>query len=253
MTTSHTVKVFLVEDEPPALRKLERMVAAEADLEVCGAASTCADAIAGISSSNPQLLILDIRLPDGTGFEVLQAIEALWGARDLQVIFLTAYDEYAVQAFDVAALDYLMKPVSQERFSAAIERVRERLAAPAHSPETALLKASETKYARRFLVERRKAAYFLPVDSIHHIAADRNYALVHCELGEFAMRTTMDALEKRLDPAEFARVSRSSIVRVAAIREVRLSEDHNYALVLHSGEEIECSKRYWTAALDRLL
>jgi two-component system LytT family response regulator len=249
MTPPRPLKVFLVEDEPPALRKLERMVAAEADLEICGAASTCTDAITGISSTNPQLLILDIRLPDGTGFEVLQAIEALWGARDLQVIFLTAYDEYALQAFDVAALDYLMKPVSQERFSAAIERVRGRLAAPARAPETPV----ETRYARRFLVERRKAAYFLPVDSIHHIAADRNYALLHSELGEFAVRTTMDALEKRLDPAEFARVSRSSIVRVAAIREVRLSGDHNYALVLHSGEEIECSKRYWTAALDRLL
>jgi two-component system LytT family response regulator len=243
------IKVFLVEDEPPALRKLERLVAVESDLEVCGVAMTCSDAIAGISSSNPQLLILDIRLPDGTGFEVLQAVEALWGARDLQVIFLTAYDEYAIQAFDVAALDYLLKPVSQERFSAAIARVRERLAARPHPPDA----PPSAKYARRFLVERRKAAYFLPVDSIHHIAADRNYALLHSELGEFALRITMDALEKRLDPAEFARVSRSSIVRVAAIREVRLSEDHNYALVLHSGEEIACSKRYWTAALDRLL
>ena len=236
------IKVFLVEDEPPAMRKLERMVAAEADLQICGSAATCADAIQGMEASIPQLAILDIRLPDGTGFEIFQA---LGEPRDLQLIFLTAYDEYAVQAFGVAAIDYLLKPVSQERFSEAIGRVRERLASPA--------RVAEAKYARRFLVERRKAAYFLPVDSIHHIAADRNYALLHSDLGEFALRSTMDALEKRLDPAEFARVSRGSIVRVAAIREVRLSEDHNYALVLHSGEEIACSKRYWTAALDRLL
>jgi two-component system LytT family response regulator len=236
------MKVFLVEDEPPALRKLERMVAAEAELQICGSASTCADAIAGIQTAMPQLAILDIRLPDGTGFEILQALEE---PGDLQVIFLTAYDEYAVQAFSVAAIDYLLKPVSQERFSEAIGRVRERLMSPQ--------RPAETKYARRFLVERRKAAYFLQVDSIHHIAADRNYALLYSDLGEFALRTTMDALEKRLDPAEFARVSRGSIVRVAAIREVRLSEDHNYALLLHSGQEIACSKRYWTAALDRLL
>src|SRR5882672_11375 len=149
------IKVFLVEDEPPALRKLERMAAAERDLQ-----------IAGMQATNPQLAILDIRLPDGTGFEILQALEE---PRDLQVIFLTAYDEYAVQAFGVAALDYLLKPVSQERFSQAIGRVRERLAAPSPQPET--------KYVQRFLVERRKAAYFLPVDSIHYIAADRNYAL----------------------------------------------------------------------------
>jgi two-component system LytT family response regulator len=236
------IKVFLVEDEPPALRKLERMAAAERDLQICGSASTCAEAIAGMQATNPQLAILDIRLPDGTGFEILQALEE---PDHLQVIFLTAYDEYAVQAFSVAAIDYLLKPVSQERFSEAIARANGRIAGP-HRP-------AETKYARRFLVERRKAAYFLPVDSIHHIAADRNYALLHSDLGEFALRTTMDSLEKRLDPAEFARVSRSSLVRVAAIREVRLSEDNNYTLVLHSGEEIGCSKRYWTAALDRLL
>jgi len=249
MIPSRPLKVFLVEDEPPALRKLERMVAAEEGLEICGTASTCSDAVAGVLSANPQLLILDIRLPDGTGFEILQELDVLYRTLDLQVIFLTAYDEYALKAFDVAALDYLLKPVSQERFSSAIERVRERLASPARPAEA----PSEIKYARRFLVERRKAACFLPVDAIHHIAADRNYALVHSELGEFALRSTMDALEKRLDPAEFARVSRSSIVRVAAIREVRLSEDHNYVLVLRSGEDIACSKRYWTAALDRLL
>jgi two-component system LytT family response regulator len=236
------IKVFLVEDEPPAMRKLERMVAAEPDLQICGRAATCAEAISGMAEENPQLAILDIRLPDGTGFGILQALEEPSG---LQVIFLTAYDEYAVQAFGVAALDYLLKPVSQERFAEAIARVRHRMASAGQT--------SEPKYARRFLVERRKAAYFVPVDSIRHIAADRNYALLHSDLGEFALRTTMDALEKRLDPAEFARVSRGSIVRVAAIREVRLSEDHNYALLLHSGEEIACSKRYWTAALDRLL
>ncbi len=241
------IRVFLVEDEPPALRKLERLVAEEPDLEICGTAPTCSEAIAGIAAANPQLLILDIRLPDGTGFEILQSLDEILEQRHLQTIFLTAYDEYAVEAFEVAAIDYLLKPVSQERFSAAIARVRERIAATREESKPA------AKYARRFLVERRKAAYFLPVDAITHIAADRNYALLHSELGEFALRATMDGLEKRLDPAEFARVSRSAIVRVAAIREVRLSEDHNYTLVLHSGEEVGCSKKYWSAALERLL
>ncbi len=239
------IRVFLVEDEPPAMRKLERMAGAEADLEVCGSAATCADAIAQIAAANPQVLILDIRLPDGTGFEILQAIALSQDEpRDLQIIFLTAYDQYAVEAFEVAALDYLLKPVSQERFSAAIQRVRARLAAPA--------RASEIKYTRRFLVERRKAAYLLPVDSIRHIVAERNYALLHSDLGEFAIRATMDGLEKRLDPAEFARVSRSAIVRVAAILEVRLDAD-SHVVVMRSGEEIACTKRYWSGALDRLL
>ena len=241
------IGVFLVEDEPPALRKLERLVAGEPDLQICGSASTVGEAIAGIAGTHPQLLILDIRLPDGTGFEILQALDEILEHRSLQIIFLTAYDEYALEAFNVAALDYLLKPVSQERFSAAIARVRERLASRA-TPE-----AASMKYARRFLVERRKAAYFLPVDSIRYIAADRNYALLYSDLGEFAIRATMDGLEKRLDPAEFARVSRSAIVRVAAIKEVRLSEDANYVLVMQSSEEIACSKKYWTSALEHLL
>jgi two-component system LytT family response regulator len=239
------IRVFLVEDEPPAMRKLERMAADEPDLEVCGSASTVREAIAGITDTHPNLVILDIRLPDGTGFEILQALEDLADPRSLQIVFLTAYDEYALEAFNVAALDYLLKPVSQERFSAAIDRVRERLKAQPRGPEQ--------RYTRRFLVERRKAAYFLPVDSIRHILADRNYALLYSDLGEFAIRATIEGLEKRLDPTEFARVSRGAIVRVAAIKEVRLSDDSNCVLLMQSGEEVACSRKYWTSALEKLL
>ena len=141
-----------------------------------------------------------------------------------------------MQAFDVAALDYLLKPVAQDRFLEAIQRVRDRLAQP--------LPPSTKRYARRFLVERLKAAYLLPVESIYWIAADRNYALLYTAMGEFALRATMDSLEQRLDPAEFGRVSRSAIVRVGAVREVRRREDLNHVVVLTSGAEVVCSKRY---------
>ena len=238
------IRVFLVEDEPPALRKLERMVSEEPDLEICGSAATVSEAIAGIAAARPNLIILDIRLPDGTGFEVLQALDETPDQANRQAVFLTAYDEYAIQAFNVAALDYLLKPASRERFSAAMERVRERLKTQPG--------VSAHGYARRFLVGRRKAACFLPVDSIRRIAADRNYALLYSDLGEFAIRATIEALEKRLDPAEFARVSRSAIVRVAAIKEIRKSDD-SCVLVMQSGEEISCSGKYWKSALQKLL
>src|SRR5262245_46671926 len=239
------IRVFLVEDEPPAMRKLKRMVAEEPDLEVCGSASTAREAIAGIASTHPNLVILDIRLPDGTGFEILQALDEISDQRSLQIVFLTAYDEYALEAFNVAALDYMLKPVSRERFSAAIERVRERLRSQRPAPET--------RYSLRLLVESRKSAYVLPNDSIRHVGADRKYALLHSDLGEFAIRATIEGLERRLDPTEFARVSRSAIVRVAAIKEVRRSEDSNCVLVMQSGEEIACSRKYWTSALEKLL
>jgi len=239
------IRVFLVEDEPPAMRKLERMVAGEPGFEVCGSASTVNQSITAIASTHPDLVILDIRLPDGTGFEILQALHEMLEQRNLQVIFLTAYDEYALEAFNVAALDYLLKPVSRDRFAAALQRVRERLKTEPRGPEQ--------RYARRFLVERRNAAYFLPVDSIDHIVADRNYVLLRSDIGEFAIRATFEGLQNRLDPAEFARVSRSAIVRVAAIKEVRKCEDSNCVLVMRSGEEIVCSRKYWTSALEKLL
>ena len=204
------IRVFLVEDEPPAMRKLERMVAEEAGFQVCGSASTVNQSITAIARTHPDLVILDIRLPDGTGFEILQALDEIL-----------------------------------DRFAAAIQRVRERLKTEPRPPEQ--------RYARRFLVERRKAAYFLPVDSIHHIVADRNYALLRSDIGEFAIRATVEGLQKRLDPAEFARVSRSAIVRVTAIKEVRRREDSNCVLVMRSGEEIVCSKKYWTSAREKLL
>ena len=239
------IRVFLVEDEPPAMRKLKRMVAEQADLHICGYASTVSEAIAGITGTHPNLVILDIRLPDGTGFEILQALDEVTELRNLQVVFLTAYEAYAVEAFNIAALDYLLKPVSHERFSAAIGRLRERFSAQP--------RAAELRYTRRFLVERRTAAYFLPVDAVRHIAADRNYALLHSDQGEFAIRATIEGLERRLDPTEFARVSRGAIVRVAAIKEVRRSEDSNCVLVMQSGEEVACSRKYWTSALEKLL
>jgi len=234
------IRVFLVEDEPPAMRKLERMVAMQPDLLVCGTACTCADAISGIQRTLPQLVILDVRLPDGTGLEVLQALSE---PSDLETVFVTAYSQYAIDAFEVAALDYLLKPVSQERFFRAMQRARERLAKPSPVPQA--------KFAERFLVEKCRAAYFLRVESIHRIAADRNYAILYSTEGEFLLRTTMNALEKRLDPAHFVRVSRSSIVRIESIRKVRRVGTRRYA-VIHAGEEVACSKEYWTAALERL-
>jgi two-component system LytT family response regulator len=239
------IRVFLVEDEPPAMRKLERLSAEAGDLEVCGSAATVAEAATGIAASYPDLVILDIRLPDGTGFEVLQALETATSNRTPQVIFMTAYDEYAVEAFDVAALDYLLKPVSQDRFLAAIDRARDR--------QTHSLRAPQPKYLRRFLVEQRKSAYFLPVESVTHIVADRNYARLCSESGEFAIRATIEGLEKRLDPSEFVRVNRSVIVQVAAIKEVRSSDNAHAALLLRSGDEISCSKKYWNSALERLI
>jgi two-component system, LytTR family, response regulator len=227
------IRVFVVEDEPPALRKVQRLLKAEDDLTLCGAAGSCAEAISEIRRIRPNLLLLDIRLPDGSGFDVLQGISDL---PDIQTVFLTALDTRALQAFDVAAVDYLVKPVARERFSLAIQRARERLQGP--GPTRAV-------YTKRFLVERLQLAYFLSVDCIEWIGADRNYARLFSSKGEFAIRTTMDRLQRQLDPTMFARVSRSAIVRLEAIEELRLQPDGSYTAALKSGTVVPCSRTYW--------
>jgi len=229
------IRVFVVEDEPPALRKVKRLLEAESDLELCGSAGSCAEAIAAIRQAQPDLLLLDIQLPDGSGFEILQAISDL---PQIQPLFLTAFDNRALEAFEVAAIDYLVKPVAQERFSQAIQRARQRLRNAEATPQPA--------YTARFLVERRDLAYLLPVDAIEWIAADRNYARLFSTKGEFALRTTMDRLQHQLDPAIFVRASRSAIVRVDAIQQLHPQPDGNYIARLKSGAEVPCSKSYWT-------
>ncbi len=228
------IRVFVVEDEPPALRKVRRLLEAEHDLSLCGSAGSCEEAISEIRRIHPNLLLLDIHLPDGSGFEVLQGISDL---PDIQAIFLTALDTRALEAFDVAAVDYLVKPVAQERFSLALQRASERLQGPG-SPETPI-------YTKRFLVERRRLAYLLSVDCIEWIGADRNYARLFSSKGEFAIRTTMDRLQRQLDPTIFARVSRSAIVRLETIQELRMQPDGNYVALLKSGTEVPSSRTYW--------
>ncbi len=228
------IRVFVVEDEPPALRKVKRMLEAERDLMLCGSAGSCAEAIAAIRRTQPDLLLLDIHLPDGSGFEVLQGIGDL---RQIQPIFLTALETHALDAFEVAAIDYLVKPVAQERFSQAVQRARERLRGSASE--------SGPTYTRRFLVERMRVTYMLPVECVEWIGADRNYARLFSSKGEFALRTTMDRLQRQLDPAVFARVSRSSIVRLDAIEELHVQADGSYLARLKSGADVSCSKTYW--------
>ncbi|MBB5060151.1 DNA-binding LytR/AlgR family response regulator [Granulicella aggregans] len=228
------IRVFVVEDEPPALRKAKRLLGAEGDLVLCGVAGSCEEAIIGIRNTLPDLLLLDIHLPDGSGFEVLQGISDL---QKFQTIFLTALVDQALEAFEAAAIDYLVKPVAKERFSQAIQRARERL----RSSPAAIVPT----FTKRFLVERLRVAYMLPVNCIEWIDADRNYARLFSTEGEFALRVTMDRLHSQLDPAVFARVSRSSIVRLDSIVKLLLQEDGSYIACLNSGAEVPCSKTFW--------
>jgi two-component system LytT family response regulator len=163
-----TIRAMLADDEPPARRKLARLLAAHEDVCVVGEASTGSEAVALLRKDRPDVLFLDVQMPGLDGFQVLETLGEL---DDVAVVFVTAFDEYAVRAFEVEALDYLLKPVTAERLAKVLDRLR---ASVAHRPPR-----ESRSYWKRILVRGPRVAQFVDVQSIDWIEADRNYVAIH--------------------------------------------------------------------------
>lgn len=232
-----SIRAMIADDEAPARRKLARLLAAHADVAISGEASTGKEAVALLKTEQPDVLFLDVQMPGLDGFEVL---EALGGREDVAVVFVTAFDEYAVRAFEVEALDYLLKPVTEARLKKVLERVREQAARAAPS------KAPGVSYWKRVLVRGPRVLQFVDVGSIDWIEADRNYAVLHCGAAEHLIRSTIESFLAGLDPAEFARVNRSTAVNLSRVREMRPWTHGEYRVVLQSGQEFTWSRRFVT-------
>jgi two-component system LytT family response regulator len=215
--------VVIVDDEPPARRKLARLLGAHPGFRITGEAGAGHAAVAVISELRPDLLFLDVELPDITGFDVLNQLPD--AIRPL-TIFVTAYNHYAVEAFHVRALDYLLKPVSATRFNAALERAREHLESP-------------TNYVKRFLVKGEGIAYFVEANHVYWLESARNYVVLHTGNQTHIVRATLEGLLERLDPAQFARVSRSAVVNLTKLD--ALTAD---AVILANGERITAASRH---------
>jgi two-component system LytT family response regulator len=244
---SAAVRVVIADDEPPARAKLRRFVAEEPGFEVVAEAADGAEAVDAIRGSAPDLVFLDVQMPGMSGFEVVEEI----GVRRMPaVVFVTAYDQHALRAFEVRALDYLLKPFSPARFRDVVERARERLA-PARDPALAgrlaeLLSAvvEKPRSLRRLLVHRDGRARLLPVEQIDRIEAERNYVRLHAPGGPFLLRGSIGAMEERLDPDAFLRVSRSDIVRLDAVAELHPWFHGDYRVVMKDGATLTWSRRY---------
>jgi two-component system, LytTR family, response regulator len=239
-----TIRAVIADDEAPARRKLARLLAAHHDIVIAGEASTGRETVALLSGERPDVLFLDVQMPGLDGFEVL---ETLGGMQDAAVVFVTAYDEYAVRAFDVQALDYLLKPVTETRLKKVLDRVRERVAQAMPGQK------QPGGYWKRVLVRGPRVLQFIDVESIDWIEADRNYAVLHCGSSEHLIRTTIEAFVAGLDPSEFARVNRSTAVNLGRVSELRPWTHGEYRVVLRSGQEFTWSRRYVSAGLDRFL
>jgi two-component system LytT family response regulator len=239
--------VLIVDDEPPARAKIARLLAPLPEFRVAGEADSVDGAIAAIAALKPDLVYLDIQLGARNGFEVLEAIR---GRHAPHIVFTTAYSEYAVRAFEVQALDYLLKPFDRERFHTSLKRVREALADDDHGDLEERIRRvlaampGHSAAAQQLLVRDKDKAYFVPVASIERLSAAGNYVEIHGGGKVHLVREPLSKLIAQLDPAEFIRVHRSHAVRVSFIAELHPMFSGDYELLLRNGERLALSRRY---------
>lgn len=253
------IRTLIADDEAPAREKIRRFLADDEDVAVVAEAADGAAAIAEVRRHRPDLVFLDVRMPGADGFEVVEAIAEVGP----HVIFVTAYAEHAVRAFDVGAADYLLKPFDRARLEKALGRARQHLAARSPGPSAELLRrivsdfraaasgASDTSLQRILVRDRERGrSRFLPVEDIDWLEADGNYVRLHTRerRGETSephvVRSTLSALEKRLDAARFARISRSAIVNLERVRVMHDWSHGDRLIVLEDGTELKLSRRY---------
>jgi two-component system, LytTR family, response regulator len=246
------IRTVIVDDEPPARRRIAELLAREPDMVIEGEFGRGTDALEAMGDSVPDLLFLDVQMPELDGFAVLDRI-AMAAERPPVTIFVTAYDTYALKAFEVRALDYLLKPFSDERFESALERARERILARKKEALgeklLALVETDEppktpTPFLDRIVVKTASRIRFVDVGDIDWIEAAGVYVTIHEGSSEHLLRDSLSAIEARLDPTRFARIHRSAIVSLDRVRELRHDERGNYRVVLRDGTSLRLSRRY---------
>jgi two-component system LytT family response regulator len=250
------MRVLIVDDERPARAKLRRLLAAEPDVEVVAEAANGAEAVAAIHDCRPDVVFLDIQMPVMDGFGVVDAVGL---ERMPYVVFATAYDAHAIRAFEVRALDYLLKPFAPERLRRVLDRVRAELQrAPARASgavdvepasrrdrlATAIDEAGRGGRLTRLLVHEEGRAILLPVARVDSLESDRNDVVLHAQGRTYSVRATLSDLAARLDPEAFLQISRSAIVRLDAVREMQPWFHGDYRVVLHDGRVLPWSRRY---------
>ena len=237
-----TIRALIVDDEPLTRRGIRRFLAKHSEIEIAGECADGLKAVQSIRSLAPDLVLLDIQMPEMTGFEVIAQI----GREQMpSVIFVTAYNQYALQAFDAHAIDYVLKPIDERRFDEAIDRAVARLRASADDDRLdRLLREFEALRPKRIFVRDGRRIVFIDLAQIDHIEAAENYVRLHVGNKSHLMRQTMAELESMLNPAVFVRIHRSQIVNVAAISELRPLLNGSYVVVLKSGVELISSRRF---------
>ena len=238
--TRSLIRVLIVDDEPLARRGIRQLLSAQEDVEIAGEARNGREAIRMVQALAPDLMFLDVQMPEFDGFDVLRNVE-----RIPMVIFVTAYDTFAVRAFEERALDYLVKPIGEARFHDAMARARERLQSEeAIARSRRMLQEMKTHApARRVIIGSAGSDIVLDVAEIAWIEADDYYAIVHAGGRRHLLRESLASLERRLDRRQFIRAHRRAIVNLAEVREIRGASDGESTLILKDGSQLPLSRR----------
>ncbi len=222
-----TIGAIIVDDEELARGVIREMLAAHPDVRVLAECANGFEALKAAGELKPDLIFLDIQMPKLDGFEALELLDP-----GIAVIFVTAYDQYAVRAFDTHGVDYLLKPFTAERFERALERARERLRTP-RRPQA---------YLERIVVKDGARVYVIPVDKLDYVQARDDYVELHSERRQYLKQQTIASLEQRLDPARFVRIHRSAIVNLERVAKIEACTKDTHLAVLHDGTQLPVSR-----------
>jgi two-component system LytT family response regulator len=242
-----SIRALIVDDEPLARERIRMLLEDEPGVEVVSESTNGTEALRAIQKLAPDLVFLDIQMPELTGFEVLDRLDP---ARMPVIIFVTAYDQYALKAFEVCALDYLLKPFDRERFTRALARARAELdrrkAGQVNEQVLKLLSELQhgKKHLEKLIIREGGRVFFLRADEIDWIEAAGNYVRLHAGKEEYLYRETMIKLETHLNPDHFARIHRSTIVNIERIKELQPWFRGDYMIVLRDNQKLTLSRTY---------
>jgi len=247
------IRTLIVDDEPPAISRVRRFLDRDPDVEVVGACGDGATAVSTIRDLHPDLVLLDVQMPEMDGFEVVSKVGL---GRMPVTIFVTAHDRYALRAFEVHALDYLLKPFGKARFTQALSRAKEQLGGKLNRDALRAVVAMLSTGTAHAPTERLPVAHdgriiFLDMTEIDWIEASGNYVRLHAGAREYELRETLTCIEQKLNPRDFVRIHRSTIVNVRSIKEIHRWFRGHHLVVLNGGQELRMS-RYQREVAKRL-
>jgi two-component system LytT family response regulator len=239
------IRAILADDEVLARRKLRQFLREEPEVEIAGECATASETIELARAINPDLIFLDIRMPGMDGFDIVGELSASSNSSMPGIVFTTAFDCYALRAFEIHAVDYLLKPFTAERLHTAVQRVSEQISLSRRTSDTANgMPQGGIRFGTRIVFKSRGRILFLPVANIRWIGAEENYVRICTGSETHLLRETMTRLEEKLDPNMFMRVHRSAIVNLQFVKEVRSEPPSEFTVVMENGQKISMSRSY---------